>query len=97
MTESIHISDSGQQPPPQDFHSAVVEYEAQLIRQALVAAANKPTVAARLLGLKNHQGLLAMLDNRHRKLRDELGVTKRPRRKPMMTINNKPAKPDAKP
>ena len=84
MTEFVHINDGDKQPEPQDFHSAVVEYEEQLIRRALVDANNKPTQAARLLGLKNHQGLLAMLDNRHKKLREELGITKRPRRKPIM-------------
>lgn len=84
MTEFVNHNDGDSQPQPQDFRTAVVEYEEQLIRRALADADNKPTAAARLLGLKNHQGLLAMLDNRHKRLRDELGLKKRPRRKPVM-------------
>jgi transcriptional regulator with GAF, ATPase, and Fis domain len=73
-----------EQPQPRDLRSAVLEFEAKLIRNALNATDNKPTAAARLLGLTSHQALLAMLDNRHRSLRDEIGLTKRPRRKPLM-------------
>jgi transcriptional regulator with GAF, ATPase, and Fis domain len=83
MTPSINCN-SGEQPQPQDLRTAVLEFEARMIRQALTATDNKPTAAARLLGLTSHQALLAMLDNRHRQLRDELGLTKRPRRKPLM-------------
>ena len=68
-------------PESQNFHTAVFEFEEHLIRRALTATGNKPTPAARLLGLNTHQTLLAMLDNRHKKLRDELGITKRIRRK----------------
>ena len=82
MTEFVPTIDGESQP--QDFRTAVFECEEKLIRLALVEANNKPTVAARLLGLSNHQALLAMLDNRHKKLRDELGITKRPRRKSIM-------------
>ena len=84
MTEFTinHISEPPSQP--RDFRTAVLECEENLIRQALTEAGNKPTLAARLLGLTNHQALLAMLDNRHRKLRDELGITKRPRRKSLI-------------
>ena len=85
MTESIYTDDGDHQPQPQDFQSAVFEFEEKLIRQALARANNKPTAAARLLGLNNHQALLAMLDNRHKKLRDELGITKRVRRKTIIT------------
>jgi transcriptional regulator with GAF, ATPase, and Fis domain len=81
MTEFISIDDGNQQPAPQNFHSAVIEFEEKLIRQALAETNNKPTAAARLLGLNTHQSLLAMLDSRHKKLRDELGIAKRPRRK----------------
>jgi hypothetical protein len=81
MTEFTSSNDGDRQPEPQDFHSAVFEFEEKLLRQALVKANNKPTTAARLLGLNTHQTLLAMLDNRHKKLRDELGITKRVRRK----------------
>jgi transcriptional regulator with GAF, ATPase, and Fis domain len=85
MTESISSNDGHQQPNPLDFQVAVFNLEEKLIRQALAEADNKPTAAARLLGLNNHQALLAMLDNRHKKLRDELGIRKRPRRKSVMT------------
>jgi transcriptional regulator with GAF, ATPase, and Fis domain len=85
MTESIFNNDSTPQPSPINFQAAVFDLEEKLIRQALAETDNKPTAAARLLGLNNHQALLAMLDNRHRKLRDELGVKKRPRRKSVMT------------
>jgi len=44
-----------EQPQPLDLRSAVLEFEAKLIRQALTAADNKPTAAARLLGLTSHQ------------------------------------------
>ena len=80
MTESISIVDGDTQPAPQDFHRAVIDFEEKLIRQALAEANNKPTAAARLLGLNTHQTLLAMLDTRHKKLRDELGIVKRPRK-----------------
>ena len=84
MTPSINSNSGEEQPQPLDLRSAVLELEAKLIRKALTAADNKPTAAARLLGLTSHQALLAMLDNRHRTLRDEIGLTKRPRRKPLM-------------
>ena len=84
MTESIPIVDGDTQPAPQDFHRAVIDFEEKLIRQALAEANNKPTAAARLLGLNTHQTLLAMLDTRHKKLRDELGIVKRPRRKSLV-------------
>ncbi len=84
MTECIYTNDVDQ-TTPQDFHTAVFELEAKLIRAALVESGNKPTAAARLLGLNNHQALLAMLDNRHSKLREELGIRKRPRRKSIIT------------
>ena len=84
MTEFI-TGDNGNKPSQlRDFRSAVLEFEETLIRNALTRAGNKPTVAARLLGLSNHQSLLAMLDNRHKNLRDELNLTKRPRRKTLM-------------
>jgi transcriptional regulator with GAF, ATPase, and Fis domain len=81
MTKYICRDNGDKQPKPQEFHNAVFEFEEKLIRQALAEANNKPTAAARLLGLNSHQALLAMLDNRHKKLRDELGITKRVRRK----------------
>ncbi len=81
MTEFISIDDGEKPPEPQGFHRAVIEFEEKLIRQALAETDNKPTAAARLLGLNTHQTLLAMLDSRHKKLRDELGIAKRPRRK----------------
>ena len=82
MTEFTSSNEGDPQPPPpQDFHTAVYEFEEKLLRHALTQANNKPTKAARLLGLNTHQTLLAMLDNRHKKLRDELGITKRVRRK----------------
>ena len=80
MTEFIS-ADANQPPEPPDFFRAVIEFEEKLIRQALADTNNKPTAAARLLGLNTHQTLLAMLDSRHKKLRDELGIAKRPRRK----------------
>jgi hypothetical protein len=85
MTEFISSNHGNQQPNPLNFQRAVFDLEEKLIRQALAEADNKPTAAARLLGLNNHQALLAMLDNRHKKLRDELGIRKRPRRKSIMT------------
>jgi transcriptional regulator with GAF, ATPase, and Fis domain len=85
MTEITCGLDAVQESQTLDLQTAVFELEAKLIRQALAEANNKPTVAARLLGLNNHQALLAMLDNRHSKLREELGLRKRPRRKSVMT------------
>jgi len=81
MTEFISIDDGDKTREPQGFHRAVIEFEEKLIRQALAETDNKPTAAARLLGFNTHQAFLAMLDNRHKKLRDELGITKRVRRK----------------
>jgi len=51
MTDSISIVDGDPQPAPQNFHRAVIEFEEKLIRQALAETNNKPTAAARLLGL----------------------------------------------
>lgn len=93
MTEFIPSNEGVQQSPSQSFQSAVFELEERLIRQALVDTRNKPTAAARLLGLNNHQALLAMLDNRHSKLRDELGIRKRPRRKSIITKPKTPTQP----
>ena len=84
MTPSTNSDNGNNQPQPQDFRTAVFEFEKELLRQALTSVDNKPTAAARLLGLSNHQALLAMLDNRHKKLRDELGIKKRVRRKRIM-------------
>jgi len=81
MTEFISTDEDDKQPQPQSFHSAVRELEEKLIRAALAETNNKPTAAARLLGFNTHQAFLAMLDNRHKKLRDELGITKRVRHK----------------
>ena len=84
MTPSMNSNICDEQLQPVDLRSEVLEFEAQLIRKALTATDNKPTAAARLLGLTSHQALLVMLDNRHRTLRDEVGLTKRPRRKPLI-------------
>ncbi len=43
------------QPLPNDFRSAVADYEQQLLRRALERAQFKQTVAAKLLGLSYHQ------------------------------------------
>jgi transcriptional regulator with GAF, ATPase, and Fis domain len=72
-------------PTPKPFYDQVLDFERDLIRHALIENDNSPTRAARSLGLNSHQNLLAMLDTRHKELRDELGITKRPRRKPLMT------------
>jgi psp operon transcriptional activator len=46
---------SADQPLPNDFRSAVADYEAQLLRRALERSQFKQTVAAKLLGLSYHQ------------------------------------------
>ena len=89
MTPSMNGNNGHEEMQPKDLRTAVLEFEASLIRQALTTTDNKPTAAARLLGLTSHQALLAMLDNRHRTLRDELGLMKRPRRKPLMNDDSR--------
>ncbi|MDT5294303.1 MAG: MalT-like region [Acidobacteriota bacterium] len=52
------------------FYSAVREYEARLIEQALAEAGGSVTRAAKLLGL-THQHLGYLLDNRHKQMADK--------------------------
>jgi tetratricopeptide (TPR) repeat protein len=52
------------------FYSAVREYEARLIEQALAEADGSVTRAAKLLGL-THQHLGYLLDNRHKQMADK--------------------------
>jgi tetratricopeptide (TPR) repeat protein len=52
------------------FYSAVREYEARLIEQALTEAEGSVTRAAKILGL-THQNLGYMLKNRHKKLAEK--------------------------
>ena len=60
-------------PAPPDwnnfaFKDAVRKYESHLIRLALNETGGKVTAAARLLGFKHHQSLIALIDSRHKDL-----------------------------
>jgi tetratricopeptide (TPR) repeat protein len=52
------------------FKRAILRYEAHFIRLALDAAGGVVSRAARLLGFNHHQSLLALLNARHKNLRD---------------------------
>ncbi len=56
--------------PNFSFYSAVREYEARLIEQALREAEGSVTRAAKILGL-THQKLGYLLQKRHKKLSDK--------------------------
>ena len=71
-------------PAPPDwegfsFKDAVRRYEAHLIRLALKETGGKVTAAARLLGFRHHQSLIALIDSRHKELL-ETRAPVRPRR-----------------
>ena len=60
-------------PAPPDwkgfsFWDAVHEYESHLIRLALQKTGGKVTAAARLLGFRHHQSLIALIASRHKEL-----------------------------
>jgi tetratricopeptide (TPR) repeat protein len=61
------------------FKDAVHGYEAHLIKLALNETGGKVTRAARLLGFRHHQSLIALIDSRHRELL-EARAPVRPRR-----------------
>jgi tetratricopeptide (TPR) repeat protein len=67
------------------FYSAVREYEARLIEQALAEAGGSVTRAARILGL-THQNLGYMLQKRHKNLADK----RTPREKRLRSIIKEP-------
>jgi Bacterial regulatory protein, Fis family len=52
------------------FKSAVLDYEAHIIKLALQEAQGRRKQAAELLGLKSRQGLTALLKGRHKALAD---------------------------
>jgi len=62
------------------FKRAVLHYESELISLALKEAGGSVTKAAHLLGFGHHQSLLAMLNNRHKNLRDIRKPVRRRRR-----------------
>ncbi len=71
-------------PAPPDwtnfsFKDAVRKYESHLIKLALSETGGKVTAAARLLGFKHHQSLIALIDSRHKALL-EARAPVRPRR-----------------
>lgn len=67
----------------QPFRQSVMEFQAELIKDALARTSTKSD-AARALGFTHHQSLLSLLDTRHKPLREELGIKKRTRRKPLI-------------
>jgi DNA-binding NtrC family response regulator len=69
------------------LYSAVNEFEAKIIEQALEDAGGSITAAARLLGVK-HQTLASMLKKRHKKLTDK----RRPIEKRRRSIVKEPPK-----
>ena len=66
------------------FYSAVQEFEAKIIEQALEESDGSATGASKLLGLK-HQTLISMLDTRHKALREK----RRPPEKRLRSIIRK--------
>jgi hypothetical protein len=73
------------------FLLAILHYEAHLIRMALDAAGGVVTHAARLLGFNHHQSLLALLNARHKNLR-EGSSTLIPRRRGIIQNRERPRK-----
>lgn len=61
------------------FYSAVREYEARLLEQALAEAGGSVTRAAKLLGL-THQSIAYLLENRHKNLLDKRTPARRRRK-----------------
>ncbi|MCU1267307.1 MAG: hypothetical protein JWM21_3625, partial [Acidobacteria bacterium] len=70
---------------------AVLHYEAHFIKLALDAAGGVVTRAARLLGFNHHQSLLALLNARHKNLR-ERGSPLIPRRRSIIQNRERPRK-----
>jgi AraC-like DNA-binding protein len=75
-------------PAPPDwtnlsFKEAVRRYEAHLIKLALKETGGKVTAAARLLGFKHHQSLIALIDSRHKELLQKRSAV-RPRRQHLL-------------
>jgi tetratricopeptide (TPR) repeat protein len=79
---SLFLTHAIPAPPDWDgfsFKDAVHGYEAHLIKLALNETGGKVTRAARLLGFRHHQSLIALIDSRHRELL-EARAPVRPRR-----------------
>lgn len=77
------------------FKDAVHGYEANLIRLALKESGGRVTPAARLLGFKHHQSLIALITARHKELL-AARTPARPRRRHLMVHpKGKKRKPDA--
>jgi DNA-binding NtrC family response regulator len=51
-----------------NFRAAVLNFEADLIKQALAESGGKVVKASRLLGFPNHQAFISMLNSRHKDL-----------------------------
>jgi len=79
---SLFLTHAIPAPPDWDgfsFKDAVHGYEAHLIKLALNETGGKVTRAARLLGFRHHQSLIALIDSRHKELL-EARAPVRPRR-----------------
>jgi tetratricopeptide (TPR) repeat protein len=66
------------------FRKSVLQYETDLIARALEESGGAVTKAARLLGFRNHQSLISIIDTRHKELLGKR-LPVRPRRKHLLT------------
>jgi tetratricopeptide (TPR) repeat protein len=83
---SLFLSRAVPAPPDWDMFSlkdAVCRYEARLIRLALKQTGGKVTAAARLLGFRHHQNLIAIINSRHKDLLETRSEVRK-RRKHLM-------------
>jgi len=83
---SLFLSRAVPAPPDWDmfsFKDAVCRYEARLIRLALKQTGGKVTAAARLLGFRHHQNLIAIINSRHKDLLETRSKVRK-RRKHLM-------------
>ena len=83
---SLFLTRAVPAPPDWDmfsFKDAVCRYEARLIRLALKQTGGKVTAAARLLGFRHHQNLIAIINSRHKDLLETRSKVRK-RRKHLM-------------
>ena len=83
---SLFLTRAVPAPPDWDMFSlkdAVCRYEARLIRLALKQTGGKVTAAARLLGFRHHQNLIAIINSRHKDLLETRSKVRK-RRKHLM-------------
>src|SRR5258707_4970855 len=93
--ETLFLAQAIPAPPHwTDFslRQAVVRYEAHLITLALNECKGSVTKAARLLGFKHHQSLIALINTRHKNLLNTRTAVRKPRKHLIAHPKRKPKK-----